>query len=80
MIDLITHFVTQCNITIFFINFIIIFIGIGGGTPGTVWPLNWKYGESLTLTVFSLTHKRKGTRVIDSLKKFLNGDADYDST
>jgi len=29
-----------------------IFIGIGGGT---VWLQNWKYGESLTLTVFSLT-------------------------
>ena len=66
MIDLITHFVIQCGITIFtFIIFIIIFIGTGGGT---VWPLNWKYGESLTLTVFSLTHKRKGPRVSDSEK------------
>ena len=34
-----------------------IFIGIGGGT---VWLQNWKYGESLTLTIFSLTHKFKG--------------------
>jgi len=73
MIDLITHFVIQCGTTIFtFIIFIIIFIGTGGGT---VWPLNWKYGESLTLTVFSLTHKRKGPRVSDSLKKILNGVA-----
>jgi len=72
---LITHFVTQCGITIFIFSppyhFYYYFIGFGGGR---VWPLNWKYGESLTLTVFSLTHKRKGPRVSDSLKKFLDGD------
>ena len=54
--------ITQCGI--------MIFIGIGGG--GTVWLQNWKYGESLTLTVFSLTHKFKGPCVSDSLKNFLN--------
>jgi len=37
--------------------------------------LKLNYRESLTLTVFSLTHKRKGPRVSVSLKKFLNGDA-----
>jgi len=42
-----------------------IFIGIGGGT---VWLQNWKYGESLTLTVFSLTHKFNGPCVSDSWK------------
>ena len=39
--------------------------------------LKLKYGESLTLAVFSLMHKRKGPRVSDSLKKFLNGDAGH---
>ena len=50
-----------------------IFIGIGGGT---VWLQNCKYGESLTLTVFSLTHKFKEPCVSDSLKNFLNGNAE----
>ena len=50
---------------------IMIFIGIGGGT---VWLQNWKYGESLTLTVLSL-HKFKGPCVRDCLKNFLNGNA-----